>query len=772
MQEKVELTAEKKSSCWIWLGCVLMVIAAALHSADKNIGGGDTWVAMACGRYYTAGNWAKQYEDRTIQMKVLDVFGIHMSQNEPFSNKSRNFIKGDEHKVGWINQNWLTHVIFYKMFKTWGGNSIVYFKFIQAILTALFAYWAARKFGAHALISAIMVSFGVLLSRSYIDLRPNITTILFASMMIYLLACWAKGQPKKLLWMFPITIIWCNVHGGFIYAVIIFAAMAGMYALRFIFTDFMTSFFMPDKEQWKYFFIAFGSILFASVVFSPYGLENLTHPFLVMLGNEGDIWRNVSEWRSIYFDFNKPQGHPRSFGNVGCYIVFLGLWAVSFVLWVLHMMAAKTKPDPFAKKKNKQKVENKPVFQINLGWVAIMLLTVYISIQSRRFVFLGGLVLAPFVALMIQDIIDIRIAKGGRVLEEIIGEKHLAIIAIPYLAAVVLFSIFVAAMNDIYFKPSVFGWDYSKYYSYLADEPMKKFADTDHSMFWHMVGIKDQPVQAMRFVNDNNIRGTVMGEWTGGGFIPYGQTPGADGRPGLRAFMDGRAQAAYEVEHFQLWQKLRNPDVVAGKYGDYLQMLNNAGIEVAVLKIAIPDSRKIFEKLMNTQKWKMMYIDGDWVVIVHKDSTANKDIIEMPEDQIIWHNKEAAKMTLAINNCALSSAAFKLKGIDIALSMEDYEPMASRYLASAARLLKAQKQIDDQKYQQVIQYFLDQRSKYLKLIEENPRLGKIQNNLNLCDICGKLGNLTGDNKYAAEAELYLENFKALRQEFGKGGLLW
>jgi hypothetical protein len=46
-----------KKRFWLEVACIALVIAASLHSASSLIGGGDTWVAMACGRY-SLGPWA------------------------------------------------------------------------------------------------------------------------------------------------------------------------------------------------------------------------------------------------------------------------------------------------------------------------------------------------------------------------------------------------------------------------------------------------------------------------------------------------------------------------------------------------------------------------------------------------------------------------------------------------------------------------------------------------------------------------------------------
>ncbi|MCK5271545.1 MAG: hypothetical protein KAJ52_03170, partial [Sedimentisphaerales bacterium] len=211
--ESSNTTLEKKGTPqWVWIGCVLLVITAGLHSADEIVGGGDTWVAMECGRFQV-NPWAMNHPGRTWQMRLLDKFGIHITNKDPYSAASRAYIPGDHENFGWVNQNWLTHVMFYKMKTAFGGDwrgpqkgelLIVIYKFLQAVLTALFAYWAARVLGAHPLLAGAAAAFGILISRSFVDLRANVSTIFFASIMIFLLALWRERRYRLLLWMIPV----------------------------------------------------------------------------------------------------------------------------------------------------------------------------------------------------------------------------------------------------------------------------------------------------------------------------------------------------------------------------------------------------------------------------------------------------------------------------------------------------------------------------------------------------------------------------------------
>jgi hypothetical protein len=203
-------------------------------------------------------------------MRFLDKFGVHLTQVDPFSSESRPYVPGDDEMVGWVNQNWLTHVLFYQMKTALGGdefgpqpgeNLIVVYKFVQAVLTGLFAYWAARAFGANAFFAAAMAAFGVLLSRSFIDMRPNVSSILFAAMMFTVLAYWKRGQVRALLWMIPLMIVWANVHGGFIYAIMILWIMVGGHLLQKVMgATWPQWFFEPPRDslpgssapRWRY----------------------------------------------------------------------------------------------------------------------------------------------------------------------------------------------------------------------------------------------------------------------------------------------------------------------------------------------------------------------------------------------------------------------------------------------------------------------------------------------------------------------------------------
>jgi hypothetical protein len=665
----------ERSSRPNWLlrwGCVFVVIAAALHGSDKPVGGGDTWVAMACGRY-SVGPWAKDQPGRTWQMRLIDSLGIHITKQDFISPYSRPFVPGNDEKFGWVNQNWLTHVMFYKLKTLWGDDGpdslkgeslIVIYKFIQAILTALFVYWAGCRIGAHPAIAAAMTAFAMLLSRSFIDMRPNITSIFFAAIMIFLLARWKQGRWWSLAWMIPVMIVWSNVHGGFIYAIMVFAIMSGGHlSQKLLSRKWPNTFVVISAKDIIFLLAAAVVITIIPAVFSPFGLENLMHPFIVATGAEGKEWREVSEWHPI----NQP-----GFGNVLPYFFYLGLLGLAFVMkTVLLVRGPKSELSPSRRSRQKEQTSDWP--QIDLPQLAVMVVTLYMSIESRRFVFLGGVVLAPFLARMIQDIIQMiglsRRGAGSAGSPQADGissppkrwEKILT--ASAWVAGLLIIGIFLAAMWDIYYSPAAEG--------------------TRLAVFRRMVGIQDQPVGAMQVLNGNKISGLVFNEWNQGGFIAFNQDPDPKtGQPPCRVYIDGRAQAAYALEHYRLWIKLRNlggarnPDAtrnikavfsrcnissddpqrfqkLVDRFKDdphgydqlillsrgepllYSQLLKNEEVTAALLQ-----RNYSYQLLLESKQWLPVYSDSRFGLLLRIDAPQNQSFFKMSPNQRFYPKQE------------------------------------------------------------------------------------------------------------------------------------
>ncbi|MBN2315682.1 MAG: hypothetical protein JXM79_17270, partial [Sedimentisphaerales bacterium] len=129
------------------VGWVAMIILA-LHACTHMVAAGDTWVAMACGRHFVHHG-----------VDTVEPFSANSHKTGPTPEEIETWPEWAKwivdkvglktvkalHPTGWINQNWLTHVIFYLLTPkssyadgvSFSSNALVYWKFTLYILTVI-----------------------------------------------------------------------------------------------------------------------------------------------------------------------------------------------------------------------------------------------------------------------------------------------------------------------------------------------------------------------------------------------------------------------------------------------------------------------------------------------------------------------------------------------------------------------------------------------------------------------------------------------------------
>ncbi|MFC1851262.1 hypothetical protein ACFL27_13785 [candidate division CSSED10-310 bacterium] len=522
---------------WILSSCLILVFAAALQSTNKQIGGGDTWIALACGQYHLNANPPAPAE-RTHQMQILDLLGIHISYEDPFGPQVSPVQSASFKERRWINQNWLSHIIFYKMAVLFGENSLVLLKFGMVLLISVILFRTATILGAHPVIAAPITAFGLLQARSFIDIRPHVLAAIMIALMFLLLAQSRAGKESRLFLMIPVMIFWPNLHGSFIYGVFIFILTGFTAIIMTSVAPRFPSIFRPYPSSLikKYLlFLLLGLAL--PCLFSPYGIHNLSHPFSLVRGSEGEVYRSITEW--------KPLLSGSGFGNTRPALFFL-----SFTICVIIVRLGCL----FSNRDDSEKSDDGEQFSERYGNVTIdpvhflyFLLTMALVLKSRRFVFLSGIVLAPLVSMWLQDSLKM---IGSFLSSHYVGfnrwrreqkSEITTFLGLNVLCAAIFFLIlFGTSSYHLYFNPLI--------------------TNPDLSVFAEMIKLDQQPRQAVDFLKKNKVRGLLFNEWTEGGFIIHKQDHNhADGSPYCRVFIDGRSQAAYPVQHLLNWERLRVP---------------------------------------------------------------------------------------------------------------------------------------------------------------------------------------------------------------------
>lgn len=236
------LTTPERSALSRWpmvIGWFAM-LAFAFHACTHMVAAGDTWVAMACGRHFVnhgvdtvepfsanshhAGPTVEDVEQWPGWARwITDKVGLETVQKW--------------HPTGWINQNWLTHVIFYRLTTMLGSaeepyfNALVVWKFAVYFLAVATIYFTARLLGVKPALAATASGFALFIGRSFFDIRPAGFSNLLVAVFILILVLTSYRNALYIWLIVPVVIFWSNVHGGYVYAFIILVPFLGWHLI-------------------------------------------------------------------------------------------------------------------------------------------------------------------------------------------------------------------------------------------------------------------------------------------------------------------------------------------------------------------------------------------------------------------------------------------------------------------------------------------------------------------------------------------------------------
>ena len=209
------------------LGWLAMLIFA-LHACTHMVAAGDTWVALASGRYFI-----------NHGVSTVEPFSANSHRPGPTPEEIKTWPDWAQwitdkvgletvkywHPTGWVNQNWLTHVIFYWLTtlspfadaESLSFNTLVYWKVALYVLSVICVYYTGVVLGVNPALSAVFASFSMFVARSFLDIRPQGFSNLLVTVFLLVLVL-ATYRNILYIWLIvPLAVFWCNVHGRYGY---------------------------------------------------------------------------------------------------------------------------------------------------------------------------------------------------------------------------------------------------------------------------------------------------------------------------------------------------------------------------------------------------------------------------------------------------------------------------------------------------------------------------------------------------------------------------
>jgi len=281
----------------------------------------------------------------------------------------------------WIDQNWGTHLVYAVFARLGGEEGLLLLKGINLALVAVFVVSACQERGVGRS-AAMLVAGGVILaSRSYLDPRPNLVTLAFVPLVLWLL--YRSRAGGRWVWLTaPVMLAWANMHGGFMFGL----GMTGLWAVVWLGVAARREGVVAAvRRYWPLGGATVAAIAVAAFA-NPFGVTNVTHPFLVA---GVPAWQEVAEWLPVFTD------SPVKFATVWEFFVVLGVLAALLVGRLAARSAASTQQEGDAKPSAAD--VSQTLFDIVLSAVVIAM-----AFKARRFIPLAMIVLAPVIAIHLQ----------------------------------------------------------------------------------------------------------------------------------------------------------------------------------------------------------------------------------------------------------------------------------------------------------------------------------------------------------------------------------
>jgi hypothetical protein len=113
----------------------------------------------------------------------------------------------------WVTHEWLSEVLIYGIFRFagWAGLLVIF----SGLIAAAF-YLTYRRCVGKPYIASAVILLAVLASSPLFGVRPQMITLLLASIFITLLTQYSNdGRKGRLNWMAPLMLLWVNFHAGY-----------------------------------------------------------------------------------------------------------------------------------------------------------------------------------------------------------------------------------------------------------------------------------------------------------------------------------------------------------------------------------------------------------------------------------------------------------------------------------------------------------------------------------------------------------------------------
>jgi len=199
-----------------------------------------------------------------------------------------------------LSHEWLSALIFWGIYNVGGGEALTVFR-ASMMLAMLFLLWYSLEKRARSFILTVpLLALAAYIILERVFVRPHVFTLLFLCIWVFSLERWRRERRLRyLILLVPLQILWANLHGGYIIALVLGVMMTGTTA----FLALCPSWSKSESYSWSDVakFAALTAACLGASLINPHGLRLVE--FSLTMGLASDyIKQFVYEWGSPLAD--------------------------------------------------------------------------------------------------------------------------------------------------------------------------------------------------------------------------------------------------------------------------------------------------------------------------------------------------------------------------------------------------------------------------------------------------------------------------------------
>lgn len=497
----------------------------------------------------------------------------HLPRLDPFSYTAYHHL--------WIDHEWLSGFVFYWILMAFGEPGILVFKYV--LIMAAFAVLFSLSRRCHPDASPWYPYYGfLLLGPVYMlgyaaTIRCQLFSFFFFCFFLWILEQVRLQKCSKclLLGLFPISIIWANLHGGVSigFVLVLLYGIGEIVANPPYFPSFRAGRKLLPATAWPYFLCAAGMLLVITLC-NPYGWAYIEYLFYALRLDRS----NITEWR------------PLPFG--------VGYWqSVTLILIILLLLGAHAygffRKAPEEKKEALRKLTTPSLVLLFLVMSTLKTLRFQTFLVFSTVAYLP-LLISPvwFQSAILMQALDRLKGRAACITHQLRTPIQ---VVLRYGPSVFPILLAVFAVCTLILPPS--------------HKPLLNVAIPDENNSNKRA--THYPIGAIRFLQASPYHGRLMNAFTQGEFIYWNLYPK------FLIAMDGRYEEVYSQQTFldiHRFQTAVNP--VDPKWMD--RFLNKYRPDF----ILIEAKAAMAAALMDTGAWKTIYTDHDFALLARPDVLA------------------------------------------------------------------------------------------------------------------------------------------------------